>query len=39
MVTYDRVAEGKRSLVNKDISTREYIKEIQNTMKPFFKWI
>jgi len=36
IVTYDRVAEGKKSLVNKDISTREYIKETKNTLKPVF---
>jgi signal transduction histidine kinase len=36
IVTYDRVAEGKKSLVNKDISLREYIKETKNTMKPVF---
>ena len=36
IVTYDRVAEGKKSLVNKDISTREYIKQTKNTLKPVF---
>ncbi|MGE5821421.1 MAG: hypothetical protein ACM31M_02415, partial [Nitrososphaerota archaeon] len=36
IVTYDRVAEGKKSLVNKDISTREYIKQTKNTLKPGF---
>ncbi|MGB9168943.1 MAG: sensor histidine kinase [Nitrososphaeraceae archaeon] len=36
IVTYDRVAEGKKTLVNKDISTREYIKQTKNTLKPVF---
>ncbi len=36
IVTYDRVAEGKKSLVNKDISLREYIKETKNTLQPVF---
>jgi signal transduction histidine kinase len=36
IVTYDRVAEGKKSLVNKDISTREYIKQTKNTLKAGF---
>ncbi|HLN35854.1 MAG TPA: sensor histidine kinase [Nitrososphaeraceae archaeon] len=36
IVTYDRVAEGKKSLVNKDISFRGYIMETKNTLQPVF---
>ena len=36
IVTYDRVAEGRKSLVNKDISSREYIKETKNTLQSVF---
>src|SRR5687768_14588636 len=36
IVTYEIVSEGTRSFVNADLSFREYVKEVKNTLKPVF---
>lgn len=36
IITYNKVAEGKRSFVNIDISLREYVNETRSTLKPVF---
>jgi len=36
IVTYNVVSEGKKSLVNKDISFRAYVMETKNTLQPVF---
>src|SRR5918996_2613256 len=36
IVTYEIVSEGTRSFVNVDLSFREYVKEVKNTLKPVF---
>ncbi|HYY71714.1 MAG TPA: sensor histidine kinase [Nitrososphaeraceae archaeon] len=36
IVTYEIVSEGTRSFVNADLSFREYVQEVKNTLKPVF---
>ena len=36
IVEYEIVSEGKRSFVNIDLSFREYIQEVKNTLRPVF---
>jgi len=36
IVTYEIVSEGTKSFVNIDLSIREYVQEVKNTLKPVF---